>query len=601
MSIFILKSQLPVEAQNKMDAILAIPAGQRTTTDAAFLTAIGTDYIYNSVISYDSSGNILQAKGITVPTGNSGFAKGATFIKTDAADKAVYENVGSTTVSSWNLMGQESAGDITLASGKILVGQASGTGGAMDLSGDATILPTGALTLTKFVKNEIWVDVNRTDTFSPDGSYEHPFITLATAITAMNAKYAAAVDKQTTAFTINLASGTYADAITLTTGKNIRFIGSGVVLSGAFTLTQSPIGGSGQEPYTRIEFIGTSGIRAEKGKGMKLAGAITGTRTNDSLTYINFKGCWISGTQTYSGDGTWVTQYENCRVDGAITTGAFTTPDSQVLVECIGWNEFAGAISNAVTFYNVDNTDFWGAVAITPYFDNTLTNTKFHSTVSIIAVKSLYIDAITDKSLTSRSPTLTGMTKIFLDLGTNFVMPTISAPVNSVASRGTLTVTGGGNQIAAGYTVTIGVSGSEKTYTFASPLTPTEGEVLVGATDTASLLNLKNALNHAGTPGTDYSCAAAHPTVLGQASTALTLVAEARVAGTSGNALVSTKTGAEISWDGAGTLGTTRAGVNGTVGFANQTASDGTYVYVAVAANTIADANWRRISLGSAY
>ena len=169
-------------------------------------------------------------------------------------------------------------------------------------------------------------------------------------------------------------------------------------------------------------------------------------------------------------------------------------------------------------------------------------------------------------------------------------------PVNAVAARGTLTVTGGGNQIANDYVVLV----DEKEYTFKTVLTPAEGEVLIGANDTAALLNLKNAINHTGTPGTDYSCAAAHPTVEGISSDATTLIVAARTKGVAGNNIDVGVTGAEISWDDA-KLGTTVAGVDGTEGANNELAADGTYLYICIATNTIADANWRRIAVASVF
>jgi hypothetical protein len=66
-----------------------------------------------------------------------------------------------------------------------------------------------------------------------------------------------------------------------------------------------------------------------------------------------------------------------------------------------------------------------------------------------------------------------------------------------------------GVNVAAGFTVEIG----SKAYQFIASLTPVEGEVLIGADADASMTNLKNAINYTGTPGTDYSCAAAHPEV----------------------------------------------------------------------------------------
>lgn len=176
------------------------------------------------------------------------------------------------------------------------------------------------------------------------------------------------------------------------------------------------------------------------------------------------------------------------------------------------------------------------------------------------------------------------------------VSPTIltiaeKTPVNAVAATGTLTVTGGGTQIAAGYIVHI----DTKNYTFVTPVGTTEGNVLVGVNDTASLLNLLNAIKHTGTPGTDYYCAAEHPTVSGTSSDATTIVITAKTKGVS--TIATTKTGAEISW--AHT--TLYAGVDGTVGVANEICADGTNIYHAISQNTISDANWRKVSLGSAY
>lgn len=172
-------------------------------------------------------------------------------------------------------------------------------------------------------------------------------------------------------------------------------------------------------------------------------------------------------------------------------------------------------------------------------------------------------------------------------------VPEDKTPVNAVAANGTLTVESGGSNIADDDTVTIGT----KTYTFKTTLTPTEGEVLIGANDTAALLNLKNAINHEGTAGTDYSCAAVHPTVAGTSSDATTLVVTAKTKGAAGNTIATTETGTNLSW-GATTLA---AGVNGTPGMANEICVDGTYLYHCVAANTITDSNWRRVALGSAY
>lgn len=155
------------------------------------------------------------------------------------------------------------------------------------------------------------------------------------------------------------------------------------------------------------------------------------------------------------------------------------------------------------------------------------------------------------------------------------------AGVSSVAATGTLTSTGAitsavhaqstltsdasnvNDDIAATQTLTsdnVNVSDGEqvvigvKTYTFKTALTPTEGEVLIGLDADASLLNLINAINHTGTPGTDYSCAAANTQVTAASSvTTHTFAVTAIVAGAAGNSIASTESSAHLSW-GATTL-----------------------------------------------
>jgi hypothetical protein len=75
-----------------------------------------------------------------------------------------------------------------------------------------------------------------------------------------------------------------------------------------------------------------------------------------------------------------------------------------------------------------------------------------------------------------------------------------------------------------------------KTYTFKTTLTPTEGEVLIGGSAAAAMDNLKAAVNHTGTPDTDYKCALAHPTVQATTNTNTTQKFQTRTAG----AIVST-------------------------------------------------------------
>lgn len=80
---------------------------------------------------------------------------------------------------------------------------------------------------------------------------------------------------------------------------------------------------------------------------------------------------------------------------------------------------------------------------------------------------------------------------------------------SSTTMNGTATITSNNTTPNDGDTVKIG----EKTYTFKTTLTPTEGEVLINGSADNALLNLIRAINHSGTPNTDYKCAAANVTV----------------------------------------------------------------------------------------
>ncbi len=120
------------------------------------------------------------------------------------------------------------------------------------------------------------------------------------------------------------------------------------------------------------------------------------------------------------------------------------------------------------------------------------------------------------------------------------------------AISATATLTSSNVQVTAADTVTIG----GKVYTFRAALTPLEGEVLIGADADATLLNLIRAINHSGTPGTDYSCAAANAYVT--AATAVTahafVVSSIVVAGLTGNEIAISKSAVTLTWSPSTTL-----------------------------------------------
>lgn len=119
--------------------------------------------------------------------------------------------------------------------------------------------------------------------------------------------------------------------------------------------------------------------------------------------------------------------------------------------------------------------------------------------------------------------------------------------VDGVHATETLTLTG---QPLNTETVTINTN----VYTFQTVLTDTDGNVLIGATASASLDNLIAAMNLGPGAGTTYALSTTlHATVTAEATAGDTMLATARISGTGPNAFDTTETLTNGSW-GAATL-----------------------------------------------
>lgn len=189
-----------------------------------------------------------------------------------------------------------------------------------------------------------------------------------------------------------------------------------------------------------------------------------------------------------------------------------------------------------------------------------------------------------------------GTVKIFdaLEAGAQATGTFTSSGAMTVASHATSELTSSGAMVAGthavsvltssgtridGETVTIGTT----VYTFKNVLTGTAYQVKIGATEEATLANLKLAINRteSGNGNAYTSGTAAHPSVVAVASDATTVTVRGRVPGTSLNTVATTETGADLSWAdttlGGGT-GASDAGV--TTGAATVTIGDITYTVV---------------------
>lgn len=113
-------------------------------------------------------------------------------------------------------------------------------------------------------------------------------------------------------------------------------------------------------------------------------------------------------------------------------------------------------------------------------------------------------------------------------------------------STGTLTFTG-----VATDTQTVVIDG--KTYTTQTTLTDSDGNVLIGADQTATCANLAAAINLGAGSGTTYAASTTrHPSVVATSAAAV-LTATARLAGTLGDNIPTTETQTNASW-GAATM-----------------------------------------------
>jgi len=173
-----------------------------------------------------------------------------------------------------------------------------------------------------------------------------------------------------------------------------------------------------------------------------------------------------------------------------------------------------------------------------------------------------------------------------------FILPE-KTPVNAVAASGKLVSTG--TAVADGEKVIIGAT----VYTFRTALSTTPAvpyEVLIGVSAAAQMTNLTAAIMATAGAGTTYGTGTVeHPTVTAAVADTDDVDLTAKTKGVVGNLIATTDDSDQLSWGSADV--TLVDGIDGTVGVANETCADATYIYHAIAANTIADANWRRIEL----
>ena len=177
-----------------------------------------------------------------------------------------------------------------------------------------------------------------------------------------------------------------------------------------------------------------------------------------------------------------------------------------------------------------------------------------------------------------------------------FILPE-KTPVNAVAATGKLLSSG--TEVIDGKIVTIG----NTIYTFKTNLSTDPAvpyEVFIGISAAAQMTNLTAAIMATSEAGTAYGTGTvAHPTVTAAIADADDIDLTAKTKGVAGNLIATTDDSDELSWGSED--GTLVDGIDGTVGVANETCADGSYIYHTLVANGISGNSWRRIELGTLY
>ena len=266
---------------------------------------------------------------------------------------------------------------------------------------------------------DLYVDGNRTNTYTEEGSITKPYKTIDAAYTYVNAQAvlaAAAGDFTTARYNVIVSAGEYTDNLTINNPYYINTQLNGAVISGTIdidtTMQSAPAGG---DNYPKLDFSGsTRGNRAYRGKQAQITGKISLTRNNDSLIYMCFAGIDLACDIEAVDAGTWIIDFQNAYgSDSAKSiTGTFTDATSYILVESQGQNKLKHTWVGKVIFYNVEGMTFYN-INTTPFSQNaSIKNSTFNGTVSMpsATAKNLSLDLISYNSFIDTTPTDTNYT-----------------------------------------------------------------------------------------------------------------------------------------------------------------------------------------------
>lgn len=524
---FVTKTDLPQKTQDEIDRIQAIASAQRTTSEAALLTSLAP-YLTNEIISRDSEDLILKAAGNTVPTGATGFKKGATFIDKDAVAGGLYQNTGDETSATWvaiadtdtdnNLLSDETPVNAVAAAKVLTVGGTPSDLDTVTAGGKTYRFRTaiGAGTAASGVLTAA-ANADNTDTVQVEGK-TYTFKTALTEAKATNILTATANPQDGARVTIGATAYTFRD--TLVSSYDVK------------------IGAAATNSLDNLVAAITAGAGAGTTYG-------TGTVAHPSVTAAAGAGDTIDVTALAIGvAGNAVTTVE-------FSPGlAWTTATMEGGVDAVV-NEILIAGSASASLDNL----------IAAMMGTAGEGTNYSTGTVVLASTSAAAGAGDTVDITALAVGTAG---------------------NAITSVGT------GQMSFAAATLEGGVAAA------------VANDVLIGANAEAAIDNLVLAITAGAGAGTNYATGTTvNANVTAVKASASTMTCTAKVKGTVGNAISIAESGTNLTWASGATA--LSGGVDGTVASEGQIYKDSSYLYVAIAANTVADTNWRRIDLGSAY
>lgn len=552
MSAFKIKENLPQATRDEIDRISAIPSAQRLQSEADFLTALAP-YLVNEVISYDADGLILQASGTTLPTGDSGFIKGAIFIKTDASGNGFYINTGTSSSAVWNLSDQASTADIP--------------DGAVTADKLATTLDLTGKDIKFSVKEGTPVNAVASSKVLTVGGLPSEGDTVT--IGAKTYKFRGALGAGAKATKTLTFTDVAIDGETVTVDTDVyEFVDAltEAKASGVLTLTGNPTDGNsitiGEVTYTFRETLAEA-------YDVKI-GADAST-TIDNLILAITAG---AGAGTNYGTGT------VAHPDVTATAGAGDTMNVTAKEIGVAGNSIATTELGAVASWASANLG-GGADAVA---NEVLIGTAEQCIDRLIVAVTGGAGEGTVYSTGTVANTTVDVAKADTD---KFV-----ATAKSVGFAG--------NSIAIAEDLTNASWAGGATALSGGVDAQSANDVLIGVSAEACIDNLVLAVTAGSGAGTNYGTGTTvNADATAVKASASTMTATAKVKGVSGNSIAIAESGTNLTWAGGATF--LSGGVDGTVGDAYEIYADSTYLYVASASNTISGANWRRVALGSAY